>query len=212
MGREAAGGFHRAVAGLFHHLTVDRGLDNVLWIYSPNAGEHAVSYYPGSDWVDVAALDVYTDEVSSAKLTGYADLIKLGKPFRPRGIRTPWPAEPAGRLRLPPAPGRHPRLVSAHGLLPVLERGVESRAQPFHPRALCRSAAHSPGRSAAHAPGRYAPGDWPLSRLKSTHRYSTCSKPVSSAIFLSGKSVSRSSCPMRLTWTRRISAWGDRPR
>ncbi len=33
---------------------------------------------------------------------------------------------------------------------------------------------------------RYSPGDLPVARLNNTHIYSTCSKPVSSAIFLSG--------------------------
>ena len=53
---------------------------------------------------------------------------------------------------------------------------------------------------------RYWPGDSPVMRLKTTERYSMCSKPVRPAMLLSGRSLSLSSSLTRASCTRRISA------
>ena len=78
--------------GLWIHMhdyfTKERGLDNLLWVYS-----HNVSYgnkytmetdycYPGAEYVDIVALDWYTDTVDNLNANNsYDDLTALGKPF-----------------------------------------------------------------------------------------------------------------------------------
>lgn len=71
------------------YLTVDRKLDNLLWVYAPNAklDEHTrpvTACYPGSDVVDILGYDIYTDAVGSEVWDAngsYRDLVALGKPF-----------------------------------------------------------------------------------------------------------------------------------
>ncbi len=48
---------------LFNYMTTIKNLHNILWIYSPDQGppNHAL-YYPGDDYVDIVALDVYVDD------------------------------------------------------------------------------------------------------------------------------------------------------
>jgi mannan endo-1,4-beta-mannosidase len=44
-------------------MTNTKNLHNLLWIYSPDQGAPNPSmYYPGDDYVDIVALDVYVDD------------------------------------------------------------------------------------------------------------------------------------------------------
>jgi mannan endo-1,4-beta-mannosidase len=44
-------------------MTNTKNLHNLLWIYSPDQGASNPSmYYPGDDYVDIVALDVYVDD------------------------------------------------------------------------------------------------------------------------------------------------------
>jgi mannan endo-1,4-beta-mannosidase len=69
---------------LYNYLTFNRGLNNLLWVYSPN--EHynptftkPVDYhYPGNNYVDIIAPTVYKDDLS---IPDYAVMKKLGKPM-----------------------------------------------------------------------------------------------------------------------------------
>ena len=71
------------------YLTVERKLDNLLWVYAPHAklDDHTrpvAAYYPGSDVVDIVGYDIYTDAVGSEVWDAngsYRDLVALGKPF-----------------------------------------------------------------------------------------------------------------------------------
>ncbi len=48
---------------LFNYMTNTKNLHNLLWIYSPDQGAPNPSmYYPGDDYVDIVALDVYVDD------------------------------------------------------------------------------------------------------------------------------------------------------
>ncbi len=48
---------------LFNYMTKTKNLHNLLWIYSPDQGPGNYSmYYPGDDYVDIVALDVYVDD------------------------------------------------------------------------------------------------------------------------------------------------------
>jgi mannan endo-1,4-beta-mannosidase len=74
---------------MHRHFTEVRGLDNLLWVYSPNAQldddvlptDH---YYPGGDVVDVVGYDIYTNDLNRSTLDAhgsYTRLAALGKPF-----------------------------------------------------------------------------------------------------------------------------------
>ena len=73
--------FIRVWRHMFAYFTKTKGLDNLLWVYSPNHGEHTADYYPGDDCVDVVAIDAYTDLVDPENVKGYAALARLAKPF-----------------------------------------------------------------------------------------------------------------------------------
>ncbi|MDB5156577.1 MAG: mannan endo,4-beta-mannosidase [Mucilaginibacter sp.] len=66
---------------LYKTLTVDYGLDNLIWIYAPNiAGTYFPApavFYPGDQYVDIVALDNYPKVPA---FDDYPELIKLGKP------------------------------------------------------------------------------------------------------------------------------------
>jgi mannan endo-1,4-beta-mannosidase len=73
--------FIRLWRHMFAYYSNDKGLDNLLWIYSPNMGTRILTYYPGDAYADITGLDAYTDNIDSNTIKGYGDLIKLGKPF-----------------------------------------------------------------------------------------------------------------------------------
>lgn len=64
----------------FNYLTQTKGLHNLLWVYAPNA-ELDLTYYPGSQYVDVVGVDYYGTGVFSSAVDGYGQLSTLGKPF-----------------------------------------------------------------------------------------------------------------------------------
>jgi mannan endo-1,4-beta-mannosidase len=86
--------FIRVWRHMFAYFTKTKDLDNLLWVYSPNHGDHTADYYPGDDCVDVVAIDAYTDLVDPENIKGYAALARLAKPFGfgeygPHGPRNP---------------------------------------------------------------------------------------------------------------------------
>ena len=83
---------------MYNYFTKERKLDNLIWVYSPNACDHraldaglmkdATYFYPGNDYVDVVGLDWYTDQPKATDQPGslndcggYDDLLALNKPF-----------------------------------------------------------------------------------------------------------------------------------
>ncbi|GAA0854033.1 glycosyl hydrolase [Aliiglaciecola litoralis] len=65
-----------------------RKLDNLLWVYSPNSHHDegstidVLTLYPGDQYVDVVALDYYSDTFSLLNKNGSVDkLLSLNKPF-----------------------------------------------------------------------------------------------------------------------------------
>ncbi|MDD2763522.1 MAG: glycosyl hydrolase [Opitutaceae bacterium] len=73
--------FIRVWRHMFDYFTKAKGLDNLLWVYAPNHGDHTADYYPGDGYVDVVGLDVYTDFVDPEHVHGYAEVARLPKPF-----------------------------------------------------------------------------------------------------------------------------------
>jgi mannan endo-1,4-beta-mannosidase len=74
-------GFIQVWRQMFDYFTNDKGLDNLIWVYSPNHGRNTASYYAGNRYVDLVGLDAYTDFVDLDHIKGYAEVAALPKPF-----------------------------------------------------------------------------------------------------------------------------------
>jgi mannan endo-1,4-beta-mannosidase len=66
---------------MFDYFSKTKGLDNLLWVYSPNHGKNTAAYYAGDQYVDLVGLDAYTDLVDADHIKGYAEVAKIEKPF-----------------------------------------------------------------------------------------------------------------------------------
>lgn len=65
---------------IYKYMTNTRGLNNLLWVYSPDANrEFKQSFYPGNGYVDIVGLDAYVDNPYA--INGYSEMLDLGKPF-----------------------------------------------------------------------------------------------------------------------------------
>lgn len=65
---------------MFEYFTRTKGLNNLLWIYSPDANRgYKSQYFPGGDYVDITGLDMYNDAPES--IQGYQEMLGLNKPF-----------------------------------------------------------------------------------------------------------------------------------
>jgi mannan endo-1,4-beta-mannosidase len=73
--------FIRLWVQMYDYFTKTKGLDNLLWVYSPNHGHNTAAYYPGDAYVDLIGLDAYTDFVDAAHIKGYPELARINKPF-----------------------------------------------------------------------------------------------------------------------------------
>ncbi len=79
---------------MFDYFSKTKGLDNLLWVYSPNHGDKTAAYYAGDHYVDLVGLDAYTDFVETTHIRGFADMAKIEKPFGfteygPHGAQNP---------------------------------------------------------------------------------------------------------------------------
>lgn len=69
---------------LYNYLTKTKGLNNLLWVYSPNEHHNPtftkpVDYhYPGDEYVDIVGITSYAEDLS---IPDYETLKKLGKPM-----------------------------------------------------------------------------------------------------------------------------------
>ncbi len=74
---------------MHEYLTRVKGLDNLLWVYSPNCRMYddipvlpVNTYYPGDHFVDIVGLDCYTDDIRMIGNFGsYNDLLIHDKPL-----------------------------------------------------------------------------------------------------------------------------------
>lgn len=73
--------FIRLWRQMFDYFTKTKGLDNLLWVYSPNHGAKTAAYYAGDRYVDLVGLDAYTDFIDRQHIRGYEEVAALGKPF-----------------------------------------------------------------------------------------------------------------------------------
>ena len=65
---------------LFDYYTHEKGLHNLIWVWSPNVSVKAMDFYPGNAYVDMTGLDIYANTLEGARAV-YAELMKSGKPF-----------------------------------------------------------------------------------------------------------------------------------
>jgi mannan endo-1,4-beta-mannosidase len=76
-------GYQRLWRHMFNYFK-DQGVNNLLWLYAPNAGEvwgDYLKYYPGDNYVDLVGLDRYDTDWGSASGTGWNELKSKGKPI-----------------------------------------------------------------------------------------------------------------------------------
>ncbi len=73
--------FIRVWREMFDYFTKTKGLDNLLWVYSPNHGQKTADYYAGDEYVDIVGLDAYTDHIDPEHIRGYDAVARLPKPF-----------------------------------------------------------------------------------------------------------------------------------
>jgi len=71
---------------MYNYLTRSKGLHNLLWVFSASvpagpAMADVLTHYPGNEYVDIVALDIYDDTFTQQAETAYAKLQGTGKPF-----------------------------------------------------------------------------------------------------------------------------------
>lgn len=70
----------RLYRDIYTYFTRTKGLNNLLWVYAPDANrQDKTGFYPGDAYVDIAGLDMYLD--NPANLSGYDEMLRLNKPF-----------------------------------------------------------------------------------------------------------------------------------
>jgi mannan endo-1,4-beta-mannosidase len=88
--------FVRLWRQMFDYFTVEKKLDNLIWVYAPNHGTNTADYYAGSRYVDLVGLDAYTDFVDPVHIKGYAAMAALPKPFGFTEFGPHGPSNPPG--------------------------------------------------------------------------------------------------------------------
>jgi mannan endo-1,4-beta-mannosidase len=85
--RVAASDFIALWRDMFRYFSVDRNLDNLLWVYAPSVHSNeklkpVLYYYPGDDFVDTVGLDFYGNSFDGLNQNNsYSDLVATGKPI-----------------------------------------------------------------------------------------------------------------------------------
>jgi hypothetical protein len=74
--------FRKMWKHMFNYFTNEKGLNNLLWVYSPADTDRWVPldfYYPGDAYVDIVGVSVF-DTQGTIRWNGYNRLVALGKP------------------------------------------------------------------------------------------------------------------------------------
>ena len=103
-GRATSDDFRALWKYLFDYFTTTHRLNNLLWVYAPNAPVNSAIkpvtyYYPGDAYVDVVGLDYYANTLDALNAGGgYDALLSLGKPcgLTEVGPAFWWKAHPSG--------------------------------------------------------------------------------------------------------------------
>ena len=83
--------FKRVWVQLHDYMENERGLDNIIWCFAPQApggAKHGLAYYPGNDYVDIIGITSYPGGATGAdsidnylKENSFDGYYQLGKPF-----------------------------------------------------------------------------------------------------------------------------------
>jgi mannan endo-1,4-beta-mannosidase len=83
----------------FNYLTKTKGLHNLLWVYSSNS-QFDMTYYPGSQYVDIIGFDRYQEQTAwLPQWIGYDEALAFGKPL---AITEFGPCNPSANPVCPP--------------------------------------------------------------------------------------------------------------
>ena len=63
-GKEGAAQFKRLWEHMFDYLHAERGLTNLIWVWSGSHGKPDSEWYPGDEYVDIAGIDTYKSHKS----------------------------------------------------------------------------------------------------------------------------------------------------
>lgn len=74
-------GFKKLWIKMYNYYTIDKGLNNLVWVLG-YTGEPKVTYYPGDQYVDIAAADTYVSDNGSL-ITLYRNVEKIVGKNRP---------------------------------------------------------------------------------------------------------------------------------
>lgn len=81
---------------MFEYYSNNKGLDNLIWVYSPNHGNNTAKFYAGDAYVDLVGLDAYTDFIDPQHIRGSAAVLALKKPFGFTEFGPSGPHDPPG--------------------------------------------------------------------------------------------------------------------
>jgi mannan endo-1,4-beta-mannosidase len=76
-------GYRKLYVDMFEYFTREKGLDNLLWVYSPSTEIPSARSYPGDEYVDVVAPTAYNDALT---VKNYELFAALGSPLKPFGL------------------------------------------------------------------------------------------------------------------------------
>ena len=63
---------------LFNYFCDEKNLHNLLWVYAPDqSASNSSMYYPGDDYVDIIALNIYVDDPVVSSHFLFLSTIKL---------------------------------------------------------------------------------------------------------------------------------------
>jgi hypothetical protein len=84
--------FRKLWRDLFTYFTHEKGLHNLLWVWSPKPLPRVLDFYPGNAYADITGLDIYAFAKTLDKARpAYDELMKSGKPFAVTEFGPPGP-------------------------------------------------------------------------------------------------------------------------
>jgi mannan endo-1,4-beta-mannosidase len=117
-------GYRKVYADMFDYFTRGKGLNNLLWVYSPSSEIPDTRTYPGDAYVDIVAPTAYNDALT---VKNYELFASIGSPLKPFGL-----GEYGAKLDGP---------LAAEGTLDTLE--LINRIRDDYPRTAYWVAWHS---------------------------------------------------------------------
>ena len=62
---------------MFDKFTNEHRLNNLIWVWTSEANNNALNWYPGDDYVDIIGMDIYDEGNHSSQLLSFEELRKL---------------------------------------------------------------------------------------------------------------------------------------